>query len=197
MPKDCKYLVFHNKYKCCGKYLYTGETSRKERHCGFTHNKYTKPKDKKLTKYILVCHSCKNNAECKYIVFNSKYEYCGKYLYTGHKSKKERHCGFKHEKYAKPKDKKMTKYILLCHSCKDKASENIQVKSMPHYEVKNITHEPSKRSGVSCAVMESQGFGFQTGDSSFDAMLMESRGFGHYTGDSSFDDMLRTSRFGW
>ena len=195
MPNNCKYVIFDNIYKCCDKYLYTNRKSIK-RHCGFTHEKFIKPKDKRKTKHILVCRSCKNNAECRYSVFNNEYKFCGKYLYTGKKSKKERHCGFTHQKYAKPKDKKMTKYILLCHSCKNKARENIQVKSMKHYEIKNIIPEPSKRSGVSCSVMESQGFGYQTGDPSFDALLMNSRGFGVYTGDPSFDDMLRRSRFG-
>ena len=130
---------------------------------------------------------------CKYFIFNTKYECCNKYLYKSRKSIK-RHCGFTHEKFRKPKDKKKTKYILVCHSCRDKAyieSEYVVVKNKS-----SKTQNSAKRSGVSSIVMESQGFGYQSGDQSFDAILMGSRGFGYYTGDPSFDDMLRRSRFG-
>jgi hypothetical protein len=60
MPKGSNYVTFNPKHPCCGKYLYTGPKSKKERHCGFAHLKYVDKNDRsELRATLLMCYDCK------------------------------------------------------------------------------------------------------------------------------------------
>jgi len=113
-------IIKDKKYKCCGKYLFTGKSLEK-RHCGFTQKKTQSPKIKGiLTKYIPVCNECRNikfnHANSKHIIYDKKYKCCGKYLFIGKISKKKYYCGFTHFKHTK-NNICLTKHMLICRNC--------------------------------------------------------------------------------